>query len=254
MMYDASQRTLTAIRLKECRKLKGFSHDKLAETLQTEYGIKISGAVLKNYEVRTLPGADEFHSKKDAVAGMNIEYLYTLADFYSVSTDYLLGRTGVKSPDPNIKSVCDFTGLSEIAVKTLKHRKDLVMPYGFFLSEFIRNNKSLTLFNYIYAYVDSAVKCSMLKARGEHQIGIYEDLQEGAFKFPTLWGDGIPAEYDETLKKPNPKYEEETKKQLFSLWSAEKTFTKVIESIAEHISDETMKKNKLKEDTTDGKH
>ena len=47
----------------------------------------------------------------------DIVTLEKIADYFEVSTDYLLGRTDVQSPDENINSVCRYTGLSERAVK-----------------------------------------------------------------------------------------------------------------------------------------
>lgn len=42
-----------------------------------------------------------------------LENLCKIADFYSVSTDYLLGRTQVKSVDTTIRSAAEYTSLSE---------------------------------------------------------------------------------------------------------------------------------------------
>ena len=52
-----------------------------------------------------------------------------LADYFGVSTDYILGRTDVKSPDPKAQGVCEYLGLTEQAVNFLaelsKHRSNL---------------------------------------------------------------------------------------------------------------------------------
>ena len=50
----------------------------------------------------------------------SFQLLCKIADFFNVSTDYLLGRTETRSPDANIRAVCEFTGLSESAVNGLK--------------------------------------------------------------------------------------------------------------------------------------
>ena len=50
----------------------------------------------------------------------DIATLCKLASYFNVSTDYLLCRTDVKSLDTNLQSVCDYTGLSEEAVKKLQ--------------------------------------------------------------------------------------------------------------------------------------
>lgn len=43
----------------------------------------------------------------------DINTLVKIADAYGVSTDYLLGRTNVKSMNTELKAVCEYTGISE---------------------------------------------------------------------------------------------------------------------------------------------
>lgn len=47
---------------------------------------------------------------------MSHETLIKYADFFGVSTDFLLGRTNVKSPNAKIRGICNRLGLSEEAV------------------------------------------------------------------------------------------------------------------------------------------
>ena len=49
----------------------------------------------------------------------SIENLIKIADYFNVSTDYLLGRTGVKTTDTTVKGVCEYTGLSTKAIERL---------------------------------------------------------------------------------------------------------------------------------------
>lgn len=49
-----------------------------------------------------------------------IDKVVALADFFNVSVDYLLGRTGPKTADPNLRFVCEYTGLTEQAINKLK--------------------------------------------------------------------------------------------------------------------------------------
>ena len=91
-------------RLKALREEKGISQDELATALE------MSRLSIGNYErgVRT-PEA---------------ETIIRLAKHFSVSADYLLGLSDVKSVDADIKSVCEFTGLSECAVGTLVNKEN----------------------------------------------------------------------------------------------------------------------------------
>lgn len=57
---------------------------------------------------------------KLGISRPSLENLCKIADFYGVSTDYLLGRTETRSPNATIQAVCDYTGLSERAVSALR--------------------------------------------------------------------------------------------------------------------------------------
>lgn len=134
-MNNAKWSLLMAQRLAALRKDKGLSHEKLGEELYNRYKgcndaipdgkkrtrKKDSGATrliskdsLINYEV-----SDNDHSRAYTNLGMSVEYLCYLADFYGVSTDYLLGRTDVKTAEKGVEAVCESTKLSENASATL---------------------------------------------------------------------------------------------------------------------------------------
>lgn len=104
-----------ADRLRNLRKSKRLSWDKLAEALKDKYKIKINRDTLKFYE------AKGDHSKAGNNRAMKAEYLYCLADFYGVSVDYLLGITD----DPKPKSsVIDDLGLPiSVCDMLLEHNK-----------------------------------------------------------------------------------------------------------------------------------
>jgi len=50
--------------------------------------------------------------------------LVKIARHFNVSTDFLLGLTAVKTNNADVKSVCEFTGLSDEAVKHLHNAKE----------------------------------------------------------------------------------------------------------------------------------
>ena len=100
-----------AQRLKGLREEKGLSHDKLSETLAKEYGINISKSSLINYEVTAT-----HHVKATQNLGMSVKNLRCLADFYGVTTDYILGR----EDDPHrVPSAIDQLGVTEDAVTAI---------------------------------------------------------------------------------------------------------------------------------------
>ena len=56
----------------------------------------------------------------DGSSSPDWETIAAIAKFYSVSSDWLLGLTDVRSTNADIHAVCEFTGLSESAVNGLK--------------------------------------------------------------------------------------------------------------------------------------
>lgn len=100
--------------LKQLREDRGLSHKKLSDAIFANYCVKISDDSLKNYEV-----TEKNHSRFGKIKGMNIEYLVCLADFFGVSTDYLLGLTGTRSKDENVQAVTSLTRLTENAANAL---------------------------------------------------------------------------------------------------------------------------------------
>jgi len=101
----------TAKRLKEERQNKSLSHVALSNKLKEAYGIDISKDSLQNYEVAT-----ESHTKSFANNGMRVEYLRCFADFYGVSTDYLLGLSDIRSCNETLQDIHSKTGLSQSAI------------------------------------------------------------------------------------------------------------------------------------------
>ncbi|MCI9269540.1 MAG: hypothetical protein HFF40_11895 [Lawsonibacter sp.] len=121
-----------AERLRKLRQDRGLTILGLKAALKEKYGIDISGESLTNYEVK-----DSNHSKYGKNEGMNVKYLRCLADFYNVSTDYLLGRTLVRTTDTEIQAVSNYTGLSHRAIWRLHSgmSKDEIKVFNLFLDD-----------------------------------------------------------------------------------------------------------------------
>ncbi len=91
-------------RIRECRKALSLTHKTLGERLNQ------NRAIISYYE--------------NAKRRPNIEILVELAEIFSVSTDYLLGLTDVKSTETDIKAMCDYTGLTEESLSFLSETTD----------------------------------------------------------------------------------------------------------------------------------
>lgn len=121
MAGDKSKSLIMAQRLKDLRTERGLSHESLRKALMEKYEIDISVDSLKNYEVSKVP-----HAKAYKNEGMRVEYLRCLADFYGVSSDYILGISDVKTPNTETRAIVALTGLSELSV----HRISMAGLYG----------------------------------------------------------------------------------------------------------------------------
>lgn len=120
MIEDKGKSFIMAQRLRELRNKKGLSYETLRKSLMEKYGVDISVDSLKNYEVTT-----PHHKKAYKNLGMRVEYLQTLADFYGVSTDYILARTN--DPAPTTAAVDDL-GLSPQVINWLREFKTASQP------------------------------------------------------------------------------------------------------------------------------
>ena len=60
----------------------------------------------------------------NSAAEAGISSLCRLADYFGVTTDYLLGRSNVSKLDPKLQEICAYTGLSEKAVAKLHLLKE----------------------------------------------------------------------------------------------------------------------------------
>lgn len=121
--------TIMAQRLKALREEKKLSHVALKEALSSKYGIEISRDSLMNYEVVN-PKSDKY-KKND---GMRVEYLRCLADFYDVTTDYLLGLDTHRKRNP---AAIYELGITEESEKIIIQQK--AEPYAVVYENFMND-------------------------------------------------------------------------------------------------------------------
>lgn len=149
---------ITGERISALRKKQGLKQVELAQRLS------VSRQIISYYETGArMP---------------NTEDIVLLAEFFNTTTDYLLGVSDVSSTNIDLKAVCDYTGLSEKAVKAL--HCDLSGSKNYYwgsescteiVSQIICNGK---IARNIYRYV----KCS--KELSNYSILLEKAFQESA--------------------------------------------------------------------------
>lgn len=114
---NSEQKAVFALRLGELRNKKGLSQEELSSALDID-----RGTIAKYETQKRIP---------------SYEHLTSFAEFFDVSTDYLLGITKNKTPDPEISMICEYTGLSDSAVQALNMIKgsDLSRDISIMLDE-----------------------------------------------------------------------------------------------------------------------
>lgn len=93
-----------ARQLKELREMSGLNQAQLAEKLGVSRG------------------SISFYENGDRIP--DIEFLYRMSRYFSVSADWLLGLTNLSTPDMEVRKFCDSTGLSEYTVSCLVDMKE----------------------------------------------------------------------------------------------------------------------------------
>lgn len=81
--------------------------------------------------------------------------LCKLAEYYNVSTDYLLGRTDAKTPDTSISGCTQLTGLSETSIRKLMelNEENRATWYGDVCNSIISNDNFTALVFYLTTLV-----------------------------------------------------------------------------------------------------
>ena len=90
-----------------------------------------------------------------------------IADLFNVSTDYLTGRTGTKSVNPEIQAACEVTGLSEDAVRNLIKAQKIKSSFFNPADEFIKCSDFDMFVLYIQQYITS-ILCTDIEYNAAH--------------------------------------------------------------------------------------
>lgn len=113
--------------------------------------------------------------------------LCRIAPYLGVTADYLLGLTEIKSRDPQIQNVCDYTGLSEQAVSTLNMVKSGRCPFDSHTVElFLETQDGLSVFGHSKRIFDLYIQSSRELAHYSEKIRAAEGDPAGLLKLNNL--------------------------------------------------------------------
>lgn len=77
---------------------------------------------------------------KDGKTKPDVYYLSLIADFFEVTTDYLLGKTDVRKADASLRTACEYSGLNEDAMQAIREQgKETMVTAPCFLNELTTN-------------------------------------------------------------------------------------------------------------------
>ena len=117
--------------------LAGRLEELIDEKLDTDYKLTLPKQCEQmNLSYQTL------RKYTNSTSACSITNLSKIADYYGVSTDFLLGRTNIKSPNADIQAVCNTIGLSEKAISLLQKwtkSDDKTRFYCSYLSAILEN-------------------------------------------------------------------------------------------------------------------
>lgn len=128
---DLEQKKVFAERLGILRTKQNLSQQQLAEK------ININRETIAKYEtVKRIP---------------SYEHLTKFAEYFHVSTDYLLGLQREPTNDPDVTAVTEYTGLTKKAVKNIV---ELQYPFGKILNKLFEHEKLYYYFTIMKAAFD----------------------------------------------------------------------------------------------------
>lgn len=181
------------------KKYKYTENAKTAERITELIGDTPSGTVAQDLGL-SRQTISNFVNGRYKPVGDNLE---KLADYFNVSTDYILGRTDVKSPNTSIIGVCEYLGLTEQAVNSLQEASKFHNK----LSDFIENHLIKLISQIMILSENSA---TFLEYRATHptiQSDEYEQIKIDAIRYrATLVFEEILDYYDMRIAK-NEEYE-----------------------------------------------
>lgn len=150
----------------------------------------------------------------------DIDSLKKIAQFYSVSTDYLLGIVDYPTKDKDLSVVCEYTGLSQDAIANIRQNKsDLTSAFleSEEFSEIIRILSNAKRYRNLLSPCGEITAISVIAKAGLNLV--YDDGLPSNIDFeqiPPVFKQALSSIVDRGL---SPMYKQELEEQICSLYN-----------------------------------
>lgn len=103
------------------RKKNSTSETDVSEKMSAPLTQRLNELITDSNELKDFLGCSiqAVNQYKLGISRPSLENLSKIADFYGVSTDYLLGRTDIKTANADKRTMCEYSGLTESALEYL---------------------------------------------------------------------------------------------------------------------------------------
>ena len=160
MKYSRNETLIaTGEKIREERKKRKLNQKQFSEMLVKNFTIKADRSKIAKWETGRL------HIQDDE--------LIALAKCFNVTIDYLLGLSEAKTTDPEVKEICEYTGLREEIVNALHHWKNDKQERVNHLNKLFSLQETKYLLLKLFEYCD---KCE------EYADKVYKKTEEADYK------------------------------------------------------------------------
>lgn len=112
----------------------------------------------------------------------DIEKLVEIAKYLNVTTDYLLGISDIKSPDTELRAVCDYTGLSENSIEILREWNHRAKNPNFYFSSKTGNVSDIldvsNIVNQKYSNLLNTLNFLLCEPDQKHKRLLFESISD----------------------------------------------------------------------------
>ncbi len=170
------------------------------------------------------------HIETDKAGSIGSESVKRLAEHYGVSSDWLLGLSDIRTTNTDLKSVCEYTGLSESVIELLRRTTTIPEVINMLVAKYDGANiTDVPLFKFAAAFHKvvraSIIGMSVVQTKAEDEAK-QRETELGSALYQYLWAClDLPNSVllsDETLKELGALSKDLEYKMLLALMTAQK--------------------------------